>query len=357
MHTERTENIGTLPHGDSRCRVAAAGLLVGICVLFAINLLTGSVCIPVDDVVAALTGGTTKPTWHFIVVESRLPQAITAAVCGGSLALCGLLLQAIFHNPLADSSILGISSGASLGVGLVTLAAGTSLAVIPSTMGGMAATMMAALVGALAVTALMLALARHIQNNVLVLIVGIMVGYLASSVVTILSALASEDGLRTFVVWGMGSFGNVTSERLGVLLVVQLIGMGYALTLAKPLNTWMLGRHYAESLGLRPQRLRNQILAIVGLLSAVTTAYCGPVAFIGLAVPHMARMLVGSDDFRKLLPLTLLAGGLVALACNVVCTLPSDGTAIPLNAVTPLVGAPVVVYVIMRKNKVAHVGH
>lgn len=331
--------------------MAVTALLLGIAVLFFLCLLTGSVSIPPADVVAALVGGEVKPVWQFIVVESRLPQAITATVCGASLASCGLLLQAIFHNPLADTSVLGISSGASLGVALVTMATGSGLWMLSTTVGGFALTMAAALLGALAVMAVMLQLARCIRSGAMVLIAGIMVGYVASSVVMILSAFATEDGLRSFLVWGMGSFAGVTSEHLAPFLLLQLLGMGCMLALAKQLNVWMLGSRYAESLGLRTRRLRTMVLAIVGLLAAVTTAYCGPVAFIGLAVPHIARMLASTDDHRLLLPLTMLAGALVALACNLVCNLPVGGSILPLNAITPIVGAPVVVYVILKRNQ------
>lgn len=331
--------------------MAVTALLLGIAVLFFLCLLTGSVSIPAADVWAALTGGQVKPVWQFIVVESRLPQALAAIFCGASLASSGLLLQAIFHNPLADTSVLGISSGASLGVALVTLATGGGLWVLSGSFGGFALTMVAALLGALAVTAVMLQLASQIRSGALVLIVGIMVGYVASSVVMILSALATEDGLRSFLVWGMGSFSGVTREHLLPFLALQLAGMGGMLALAKQLNVWMLGPQYAESLGLRTRRLRLLVLAIVGLLAAVTTAYCGPVAFLGLAVPHIARMLCATDDHRVLLPLTMLAGALVALACNLMCSLPFGGSILPLNAITPIVGAPVVVGVIMKKNQ------
>lgn len=331
--------------------MAVTALLLGIAVLFFLCLLTGSVSIPPADVVAALLGGEVKPVWQFIVVESRLPQAITATFCGASLASCGLLLQAIFHNPLADTSVLGISSGASLGVALVTMATGSGLWMLSTTVGGFALTMAAALLGALAVMAVMLQLAQCIRSGAMVLIAGIMVGYVASSVVMILSALATEDGLRSFLVWGMGSFANVAREQLLPLLLLQLLGMGCMLALAKQLNVWMLGSRYAESLGLRTRRLRTLVLAIVGLLAAVNTAYCGPVAFIGLAVPHIARMLASTDDHRLLLPLTMLAGALVALACNLACNLPLGGSILPLNAITPIVGAPVVVYVILKRNQ------
>lgn len=331
--------------------MAVTALLLSIAVLFLINLRTGSVNIPEKDVWAALMGNDIRPTWKFIVIESRLPQAITAIICGGSLASCGLLLQAVFHNPLVDTSVLGISSGAGLGVALVTMITGVSLNVLSTSFGGFAMTMIAALIGALAVTAIMLWISSRIQNSILVLIVGIMVSYVASSVVMILSALASEDGLRTFVMWGMGSFSNVTNEHLPWLLIVQLMGMAAMMFMAKSLNVWMLGDLYAESLGLQTRFLRNALLTIVGILSAVTTAFCGPVAFVGLAVPHIARMIVGSDDFRKLLPLTILTGSIIALVCNIACNLPVGGGIIPLNAITPLIGAPVVVYVIMIKNK------
>ena len=325
------------------------GLL--IVVLFALNLVMGSVSIPVADVFSILAGDKTlKPSWQFIVLESRLPQAITAMFCGGALAVSGLMLQTAFRNPLAGPSIFGINSGAGLGVALVMLLLGGGLSVGSLQIGGFAAILIAAFIGAMAVMALIFFFSTLVRNNVMLLIVGIMIGYISNSAISLLNFFATDEGVKSYMVWGMGSFGGVSMANMPVFAGVTLIGLFGALLLIKPLNALLLGDRYAENLGVNILRVRNWLLIVTGLLTAVTTAFCGPVAFIGLAVPHIARLLLTTDNHRVLLPATILCGAVVALICNLICFLPGESGVIPLNAVTPLIGAPVIIYVIARKR-------
>ena len=327
------------------------GLALLIVVLFALNLLVGSVSIPTNDVVRILLGDETeKASWQFIVLQSRLPQALTATFCGAALAVSGLMLQTAFRNPLAGPSVFGINSGAGLGVALVMLFLGGGLSVGSLQFSGFAAILVAAFVGAMAVMAVIFFFSTLVRNNVMLLIIGIMIGYISNSAISLLNFFATDEGVKSYMVWGMGSFGGVSMTNMPVFMVVTLVGLIGALLLIKPLNALMLGERYAENLGVNILRVRNWLLVVTGLLTAITTAFCGPVAFIGLAVPHIARLLLTTDNHRQLLPATLLSGSVVALICNIICYLPGESGVIPLNAVTPLIGAPVIIYVIARKR-------
>ena len=327
------------------------GLSALIMVLFILNLLSGSVSIPAGDVLRILMGdGSQKPSWQFIILESRLPQAITATLCGGALAVSGLMLQTAFRNPLAGPSVFGINSGAGLGVALVMLLSGGGLSVGSLQVSGFAAILTAAFFGAMAVMALIFFFSTLVRNNVMLLIVGIMIGYITNSAISLLNFFATDEGVKSYMVWGMGSFGGVSMDNMPVFACVTLFGLFGALLLIKPLNALLLGDRYAENLGISIIRVRNWLLVVTGLLTAVTTAFCGPVAFIGLAVPHVARLLLSTDNHRVLLPATILCGAVVALFCNLVCFLPGESGVIPLNAVTPLIGAPVIIYVIASRR-------
>ena len=327
------------------------GLVLLIIVLFALNLMVGSVSIPAGDVVRILMGDETeKASWQFIVLQSRLPQAITATLCGAALAVSGLMLQTAFRNPLAGPSIFGINSGAGLGVALVMLLLGGGLSVGSVSISGFAAILIAAFIGAMAVMAVIFFFSTLVRNNVMLLIIGIMIGYISNSAISLLNFFATDEGVKSYMVWGMGSFGGVSMANMPVFVLVTLAGLIGALLLIKPLNALLLGDRYAENLGVNILRVRNWLLVVTGLLTAITTAFCGPVAFIGLAVHHIARLLLTTDNHRQLLPATIFCGSVVALLCNIFCYLPGEHGVIPLNAVTPLIGAPVIIYVIARKR-------
>ena len=326
-------------------------LATSILLLFGLNLTTGSVQIPFADVLDILCGRFTgKESWEYIILENRLPQTLTAILCGASLSVCGLMLQTAFRNPLAGPDVFGISSGAGLGVALVMLLLGGTVSTSIFTVSGFLAILTAAFVGAIAVTALILFLSTLVRNSVLLLIVGIMVGYVSSSAVSLLNFFASEEGVKSYMVWGMGNFGTVSMNHIPLFSILCLIGIIASFLLVKPLNILLLGPQYAESLGISTRQIRNILLVVVGLLTAITTAFCGPISFIGLAIPHIARLLFRTENHQILLPGTVLSGAVIALLCNFICYLPGESGIIPLNAVTPLIGAPVIIYVIIQRR-------
>ena len=326
-------------------------LATSILLLFGLNLTTGSVQIPFADVLDILCGRFTgKESWEYIILENRLPQTLTAILCGASLSVCGLMLQTAFRNPLAGPDVFGISSGAGLGVALVMLLLGGTVSTSIFTVSGFLAILTAAFIGAIAVTALILFLSTLVRNSVLLLIVGIMVGYVSSSAVSLLNFFASEEGVKSYMVWGMGNFGGVSMNHIPLFSILCLIGIIASFLLVKPLNILLLGPQYAESLGISTRQIRNILLIVVGLLTAITTAFCGPISFIGLAIPHIARLLFRTENHQILLPGTVLSGAVIALLCNFICYLPGESGIIPLNAVTPLIGAPVIIYVIIQRR-------
>lgn len=324
-------------------------LALFVVLLFALNLWVGSVRIPFHAVGQILMGEASENVaWTYIVLQSRLPQAITALLSGGALALSGLMLQTAFRNPLAGPSVFGINSGAGLGVALVMLSPELTLFGLSF---GMLEQLLAAFVGAMVVMGIIFAFSNLVRNNVMLLIVGIMIGYIANSAISLLNYFATEEGVRSYMVWGMGNFGGVSLNQIPLFVIVSLAGIVGSFLLVKPLNALLLGEKYAENLGVNLVRTRNWLLVTTGLLTAIVTAFCGPIAFIGLAVPHIARLVLGETNHRILMPSTLLLGSIVALFCNLVCVLPGEGGIIPLNAVTPLIGAPVIIYVILKHQR------
>ena len=325
-------------------------LVAGIIMLFAMSLIVGSVRIPLADVCDIFFDKFEgKESWKYIIMENRLPQALTAMLCGASLAVCGLMLQTAFRNPLAGPDVFGISSGAGLGVAIVMLFLGGSVSTTLFTVSGFLAILTAAFIGAIVVTMIILFLSTMVKNSVLLLIVGLMVGYVSSSAVALLNFFASEEGVKSYMVWGMGNFGGVSMNHMQLFALLCLVGIIASIFLIKPLNIMLLGTQYAESLGINIRQIRNLLLVTVGLLTAVTTAFCGPVSFLGLAIPHMTRLLLHTENHQILLPCTILCGAVIALLCNLICYLPGDGGVIPLNAVTPLLGAPIIIYVIVKR--------
>ena len=320
-----------------------AGLSLAVVALFLVGIFYGDVAIPFRDVVKILLRSYDgKQAWQHIVLESRLPQAVTALLVGASLAVSGLMLQTLFKNPLAGPSILGISDGANLGVAIAMIYLGAA---------SYLTTIVAALVGAFVVLLIILGFSRKVSSNVMLLIIGIMVGYLASSVISILNYHASADKVHQYVMWGMGDFSGVSLSKLPWLAGFSLAGIACALLLIKPLNALLLGEAYATNLGVNVRRARFLILICTGVLTAVVTAFCGPISFIGLAVPHIARLLLGSSNHRHLLPVTLLAGACIAMLCSILTVTPGSNSVLPLSAITPIIGAPVIIYVIVnRKN-------
>lgn len=324
-------------------------ITLAIIALFVINIIYGAVKIPINSIIDIFSGNDeVNESWKYIILQTRLPQALTAILCGGALAVSGLLLQTAFCNPLAGPSIFGINSGASLGVAFVMLLFGGSITAGAVSVTGFLAVLIAAFVGAVAVMAVLLFFSNLVNNNVMLLITGIMIGYISSSAISLLNFFATEEGVHSYMIWGLGNFGGVSMAQMPLFAAVTIVGLICALLLIKPLNAVLLGEQYAENLGINTIKSRNCLLLVTGLLTAVTTAYCGPIAFIGLAVPHIARMLLKTDNHRYLIPGTILSGAAISLLCNIICVLPGDNGIIPLNAVTPIMGAPVIIYVIIK---------
>lgn len=325
-------------------------MTLAVVVLFAANIFWGSVEIPPSEIIDVIFGnGQHHQVNYYIIFESRIPQAITALLSGAALATSGLLLQTTFRNPLAGPSILGITSGSSLGVALVILLFGGVVSIGEETLAGGAAVITAALFGGFAVLSILIGMSSRIRNNLSLLIAGMMAGYLTSSLVTLLTSLSSARGVQSYVMWGMGTFSIVTLHNLPLFATLILAGLTFSVFLAKPLNLLLLGDNYAANLGVNVKSVRNQLLIVTGLLSSVVTAFCGPIGFIGMAMPHIARMTVKTDDHIRLLPATMLCGAALALGCNLCSSIP-EGSIIPINALTPLAGVPVVLYVLLRKR-------
>lgn len=336
---------------EQKERKAVILTLSAIVLLFMLNLFIGSVKIPFNQVLEILLHGeSSKPSWTFIVLQSRLPQAITAMLCGASLAAAGLMLQTAFRNSLAGPDILGINGGAGLGVALVMLLFGGNISTGQITIVGSISIIIGAIAGAMLVMALILLLSNRLKSSVMLLIAGIMISYLTSSAITLLNFFSTAEGVHSYTMWGMGNFGGVTNSQLPFFSLSTLIGLTISLLMIKPLNALLLGEHYAQNLGINIMRTRTLLLISTGLLVATTTAFCGPVSFIGLAVPHLARLLLNSNNHKSLMPVTILTGIVIALLCNLISSLPGDKGLIPLNAITPFIGAPVILYVLLKGN-------
>ena len=330
-------------------------LALSIGVLFMLNLFLGSVSIPFHSIWNILWGMDEGESviWQNIIWKSRVPQALTAMVAGAGLAVSGLQMQTVFRNPLAGPSVLGISSGASLGVAFVVLLSGSIGGIALSRLGfmGEIALTMAAIIGALSIMALIVYVSQKVQGNVTLLIIGVMIGYVANAVIGVLKFFSVEEDIRAYVIWGLGSFARVSGNQMMVFVSIMAVLLPLSFLLIKTLNLLLLGDAYARNLGLNIKRARLQVIACSGVLVAIVTAYCGPITFLGLAVPHLCRGIFRSSDHRILMPASLLAGAALALLCNLIARMPGFEGALPVNSVTALVGAPVVVSVLFKKRR------
>lgn len=325
-------------------------LTAALAVLFIANIFMGSVRIPIEEVAAILfSDADPDGPMRFIVMESRVPQAVTAMLAGAALTVSGLLLQTAFRNPLAGPSILGITSGSSLGVALVMLLLGGTVSAAGYTWGGYVAILIGAFAGSILIMGLLILFSVWLKSDLMLLIVGIMTGYLTSSIITLLNYTATAEGVHGYTMWGMGNFNGVSLGQLPVFSLLIFAGLIISVLLVKPLNVILLGDNYARSLGIRMNRVRNMLLLATGMLASVVTAFCGPVSFIGLAVPHIVRMIFRTADHRVIVPGCILTGAVVGLLCNLICILPED-IVLPLNGVTPLIGVPVILYVIFKER-------
>ena len=329
-------------------------IMASIFLFFFLNLVLGSVSIPLRAVWNILWGtGNESVIWQNIIWKSRVPQALTALVAGAGLSVSGLQMQTVFRNPLAGPSVLGISSGASMGVAFVVLLSGSLGGVALSKLGfmGEIALTIAAIAGSLSIMALIVFVSQKVRGNVTLLIIGVMIGYIANAVIGVLKFFSVEEDIRAYVIWGLGSFARVSGDQMTLFICIMVVLLPVSFLLVKTLNLLLLGDAYARNLGLNIKRARLLVITCSGVLVAIVTAYCGPIIFLGLAVPHLCRGMFRTSDHRILMPASLLAGASLALVCNLIARMPGFEGALPVNSVTALVGAPVVMSVLFNKRR------
>ena len=330
-----------------------AAISLSIVAFAFLNLLLGTVSIPASEVINIILGkGSANEIWVNIIVKSRLPQALTAIFAGAGLSVAGLLMQTVFRNPLAGPSVLGISSGASLGVSFVILMSGIMGQAL-SQLGffGEFAITIAAIIGAMGVMGVIIFVSQKVKGNVTLLIIGVMIGYIATAIIGVLKFFSVEEDIRAYVIWGLGSFAKVSGGQMALFCTIMAVLIPLSMLLIKTLNLLLRGDGYARNLGLDIKRARFYVILASGVLVAIVTAYCGPISFIGLAVPHLCRGIFQTSDHRILMPGTVLAGASLALICNLIARMPGFEGVLPVNSVTALIGAPVVVSVLFRKRK------
>lgn len=329
-------------------------IMASIFLFFFLNLVLGSVSIPLRAVWNILWGtGNESVIWQNIIWKSRVPQALTALVAGAGLSVSGLQMQTVFRNPLAGPSVLGISSGASMGVAFVVLLSGSLGGVALSKLGfmGEITLTIAAIAGSLSIMALIVFVSQKVRGNVTLLIIGVMIGYIANAVIGVLKFFSVEEDIRAYVIWGLGSFARVSGDQMTLFICIMVVLLPLSFLLVKTLNLLLLGDAYARNLGLNIKRARLLVITCSGVLVAIVTAYCGPIIFLGLAVPHLCRGMFRTSDHRILMPASLLAGASLALVCNLIARMPGFEGALPVNSVTALVGAPVVMSVLFNKRR------
>ena len=338
---------------NSKITIGILGIIIVGIILFILNLFVGSVTVPIDEIFKVLLKENSDNTLNVIIFNYRLPQALTALLAGAALAVAGLLMQTLFRNPLADPSMLGISSGASLGVGIVILLTGAISGTAVSSFGWWSTigVSLAAFIGAVLVLFVMLAFSSRMKNMTTLIIIGLMIAYLAGSITDIIKFFSLKEDIHAFVIWGMGSFSGVGTSKMPIFATSIIIGLFITFFLSKNLNILLLGEMYAENLGLNIRKNSVIIILVSGYLTAIVTAYCGPIAFVGLAMPHIARFLFKSSDHRLLIPATMLIGMDMALVCNLIARMPGFDGNLPINAVTAFIGAPVVISVILKSRK------
>ncbi|WP_420553003.1 FecCD family ABC transporter permease [Tenacibaculum aiptasiae] len=328
-------------------------LFVLLIIFLFLNISLGSVSIPFKDIFNSLTGGiASKNSWQTIILNFRLPKAITAIMVGSGLSICGLLMQTLFRNPLAGPFVLGISSGASLGVALLILGAGLFGNFLTTLAFSNWGTAVAASLGSFLILTLVIIAANRVRNTMSILIIGLMFGSLTSAIISVLSYFSEAEQIQQYMFWSFGSLGNLTWTELTVFGIIYTIGILGTFTIIKPLNSFLLGENYAKSLGINIKRSRTIILLITSLLTGVITAFSGPIAFIGLAVPHIAKIFFSTSNHKTLLPASALIGAIILLICDSIAQLPTSEFTLPINAITSLFGAPIVIWLLIRKKKI-----
>lgn len=332
----------------SRSTILFVSLSLLLVILFVLDLLIGSVHIPLRDILGAIVGADIDPATRLIVLDIRLVKAIVAILAGMALSVSGLQMQTLFRNPLAGPYVLGINSGASLGVALFILGMPLLGIATNSTLSSIG-TAGAAWLGSALILAFVASVSTRIKDIMVILILGMMISSGVSAVVQILQYLSNEEALKSFVIWTMGSLGDVTSNQLHLMLPAVLLGLVVSVAVIKPLNLLLLGEQYARTMGLNVRRSRYLIFLSTTLLAGTVTAFCGPIGFVGLAIPHIARMLFSNADHRILLPASALCGAVVLLTCDII----SKWLTLPINTITALLGIPIVIWVVIRNKSIA----
>lgn len=326
-------------------------LTVLLILFFFVNISLGSVSIPTKEIFKSLVGNIDNESWQYIIHNYRLPKAFTAILVGSGLGISGLLMQTLFRNPLAGPFVLGISSGASLGVALVILGSGFFGGIFASFLISKWSVIIAASLGSFLVLLAVMIVSSRVRDTMALLIIGLMFGSITSAAVSVLSYFSSAEQLQQYIFWGFGSLGNLSWQELLILLIIYLIGILMAMVSIKALNTLLLGENYAKSLGINLKKSRFIIIIATSLLAGTITAFAGPIAFIGLAIPHMTRQLFHTSNHKILLPAVFLFGAIVMLICDSIAQLPTSDYTLPINAITSLVGAPVVIWLLVNKRK------
>jgi len=329
-------------------------IFLSIILFFILNLVLGTISIPFSSIWNILWGvGEESEIWQNIIWKSRFPQTMTALVAGAGLSISGLQMQTVFRNPLAGPSELGISSGASLGVAFIILLSGSIGGTALSKMGlfGEVAISMAAIAGAMAVMSIIIAISQRVKGNVILLIIGVMIGYIATAIIGVLKFFSNDEDVRAYVIWGLGSFSKVSGGQVYTFVCIMLALIPLSFLLIKTLNLMLLGEGYARNLGLNIKRTRLYVITCSCVITAMVTAYCGPIVFLGLAVPHLCRIIFVTSDHRILMPAVTLTGASLALLCNLIARMPGFEGALPINSVTALIGAPIVISVLFGKRK------
>ncbi len=335
-----------------RTTIAFALVILGVLLFFCLDLIWGTIEVSPGQVLRALTASDDSDTITYLIRHFRLPKALTAVLAGAGISISGLMMQNLFHNPLADTSILGIGSGAGVGVAIYTMA----FALFPSitqTSGvlNVWGITIASFLGALTVLILVSVIASWLHDIISVLIVGVMIGFIASSIISILQFMSDEETLKGYLLWSFGSVSGTTWRQLSVMMPVVLLGLGATFMMPKYMNAMNLGEHYTRSIGINPSGVRMALILTTSILSGTITAFTGPIAFLGIAVPHFTRIAFGTADNRVLIPATILTGALLMLACDLLTQVPGKMIVLPINAVTSLIGAPVVILVILRNRR------
>ncbi|RAJ07428.1 FecCD family ABC transporter permease [Arenibacter echinorum] len=327
-------------------------LLMVMLVCFMVNISLGSVSIPLQDTWNAIIGRTTQvDSWSYIIWNYRIPKALTAILVGSGLALSGLLMQTLFRNPLAGPFVLGISAGASLGAALLILGSSLFSGILAFGMVNDISLALASSIGSFLVLLAVMIVAAKVKDTMALLIIGLMFGSITTAVVSVLSYFSTAEKLQQYVYWSFGSIGNLSWNQLLLLLMIIAIGILISIFSIKPLNALLLGESYAKSLGVNMKRSRYSIIVATGLLAGGVTAFAGPIAFIGLAVPHLTRQIFNTTDHKVLVPAVLIYGAILMLICDTIAQLPSSASVLPINAITSIIGAPVVIWLLLRKRK------